>query len=735
MTELKGYVDHIIYRNAENGYTVLVLNVDDVEKTLTGVFRNIEVGEMIRVTGEETHHASYGDQFRVQNYEIVEPEDIVSIERYLSSGAIKGVGPTMARRIVKAFGEDSLRVMDEEPERLIEIKGISERIARNIAQQMQEKRGMRKAMMHLQDLGISLNLSIKIYAQYENKVFDILRKNPYRLVDDIPGVGFKTADDIAQKSGFGTHSPFRIRSGILYVLSAASGEGHVYLPASVLKERAAALLEVDRADTEAELDNLIIDGKLISDTSEDGENIFLTLGYYVELDSARRLEILDKSCGGSAQNVEKDIASIAKKSGLELDDKQRDAVVMAATRGVSVITGGPGTGKTTIIKILLEYFDRIGIDVLLAAPTGRAAKRMSEATGYEARTIHRMLEVGGEQTGAFGRDEDEPLDAGAVIIDEMSMVDIYLFHALLKAISPGTRLIMVGDASQLPSVGPGTVLKDIIESNRFGVAVLDRIFRQAALSDIVVNAHKINLGEDISLNNDSKDFFFLGRDDASVIIEGIVYLVTKKLPPYVAAKPFDIQVMTPMRKGILGVENLNKVLQERLNPPGSDKGEIASGDGVIRLGDKVMQIKNNYQLEWEITGKYNLVLDRGQGIFNGDMGTVVAVDKSAGTLKVEFDDRRCVTYGLAQLDELELAYAITIHKSQGSEYPAVVLPLLSGPAMLMSRNLLYTAVTRARQCVTIIGSAAAVKSMIANEHQQVRYTALARRITEVCESD
>ncbi len=733
MTELKGYVDHIIYRNAENGYTVLVLNVDDKEKTLTGVFRSIEEGEMIRVTGEETHHASYGEQFKVQNYEIVEPEDIVSIERYLSSGAIKGVGPTMAKRIVKAFGEDALRIMDEEPERLVEIKGISERIARNIAEQMREKRGMRKAMMHLQDLGLSLNLSIKIYAQYENKVFDILRTNPYRLVDDIPGVGFKTADEIARKSGFGTQSPFRIRSGILYVLSMAAGEGHIYLPASILKERSASLLEVDRADTEAELDNLIMDGKLISDLDEGGENIFLTLGYYVELDSARRLSALDDAFGTPSAKIEKTIDKIAKKSGLELDEKQKEAVIMAATRGVSVITGGPGTGKTTIIKILLEYFDRAGMDVLLAAPTGRAAKRMSEATGYEARTIHRMLEVGGEQISAFGRDEDEPLEAGAVIIDEMSMVDIYLFHALLKAITPGTRLIMVGDASQLPSVGPGTVLKDIIASGRFGVAVLDKIFRQAALSDIVVNAHRINVGEDIALDNSSRDFFFLGRDDSSVIIEGIVYLVTKKLPPYVNAKPFDIQVMTPMRKGILGVENLNKVLQERLNPPSDRKGEIASGDGVIRLGDKVMQIKNNYQLEWEITGKYNLVIDRGQGIFNGDMGTVVEVDKSSGTLKVEFDDRRCVSYGLAQLDELELAYAITIHKSQGSEYPAVVLPLLTGPSMLMNRNLLYTAVTRARQCVTIIGSAATVRSMIANEHQQVRYTALARRIVEVSE--
>lgn len=730
MSEIQGYVDHIIHRNADNGYTVLVLQTNDSEMTLVGSFRSIEEGEFIRANGEIVNHSIYGEQFKVKEYEIEQPGDVVSIERYLSSGAIKGIGSAIAKRIVKKFGEDTFRVMEEEPERLAEIKGISERIARSIAVQMQEKKGMRRAMLFLQELEIGSALAVKIYSFYGDRIFNVLKSNPYQLVEDIQGVGFKTADDIAVKANILPDSQFRLRSGILYVLTQAGADGHMYLPKDTLIERAVGLLGDYSDEIALQLENLIMEGKLIEKNENEENRLFSSLGYFTELGCARMLCDLDIENTENEQKLLKTIKNIEKANRIELDDKQRDAAVTSAMRGVSVITGGPGTGKTTIIKVLLEYFDKVGMDVLLAAPTGRAAKRMTEATGYEARTIHRMLEINGEDGFSFGRNEDNPLEADVIIIDEMSMVDIYLFNALLKAISIGTKLILVGDSSQLPSVGPGSVLKDIIASNSFGVSTLDRIFRQAAQSDIVVNAHKINNGQSISMDNKSSDFFFLERNDVQVIIEGIIYLVMKKLPPYVGATPNEIQVMTPMRKGSLGVENLNRVLQDRMNPKEPGKEEIVFGDKVFREGDKVMQIKNDYQLEWEITGKYGIVLEKGLGVFNGDVGVIETIERAGGIVKIRFDENREVSYAVTQLEEIEHAYAITIHKSQGSEYPAVVMPLLSGPQMLMSRNLLYTAVTRAKKCVTIIGSRNTVEDMILNVNEQVRYTALKDRIIE-----
>lgn len=731
MMQLEGFVNHIIHRNPSNGYTVLSLATNDSEEVLTGIFRDIEEGAILSVKGDFVLHSVYGNQFKVKSYEFKEPEDIVSIERYLASGTIKGIGATMAKRIVNAYKEDTFRVMEEEPERLVEIKGISERIARSIAEQMQEKRGMRKTMMFLQELGIGASLSAKIYAKYENNVLDIIEDNPYRLVEDIQGVGFKTADDIARRAGISTDSVYRIKCGILYVLSMAGNEGHIYLPKSLLIHKAHELLEVNDELIENQIESLSIDKKIIVKLVDDVERVYSHLAYYIELDCARMLVDLDIISDESDEYLIHEFSKIEKNSGVTLDEKQRNAVILSARRGISVITGGPGTGKTTIIKMLLEYFDKSGQDVLLAAPTGRAAKRMTETTGYEARTIHRLLEIGAEQTMQFARNDMNPLETDVIIIDEMSMVDIYLFHSLLKALCIGTRLIMVGDASQLPSVGPGAVLKDIIDSKRFVVSTLEHIFRQSEQSDIVVNAHKINRGESILLDNKSSDFFFLERNDVNVIIEGMVYLITQKLPPYVQAKPFDIQVMTPMRKGVLGVENLNRVLQDRMNPAAKTKKEILQGDLIFREGDKVMQVKNNYQIEWTCETKKGLVYEQGTGIFNGDMGIIASIDTSLGQVKVIFDDGRVARYSLAMLEELELAYAITIHKSQGSEYPAVVIPLLSGPEMLMNRNLLYTAVTRAKKCVTIIGSSSTVKAMIDNQREQIRYSSLNEQIKEI----
>ena len=742
LEKIEGFVDHIVYRNEENGYTVLVLETQKGEETLVGTFRFIEEGESILAEGEYGSHPVYGEQFQVKHVEIKVPDDILSIGRYLGSGAIKGVGPSLAKRIIDKFGEDTIRIMEEEPERLIEIKGISERIARQISAQMEEKRDLRKAMIFLQQYGISNTLAVKIYETYENEMYEVIRENPYRMTEEIAGIGFRTADEIAAKAGISWNSDYRIRSGVLYVLQLAMGEGHTYLPKGELLKKCTELLGVEEEYVSLQIQNLAMDNKVILKTSGSIVRVFPAVHYYMELNCARMLEDLNIHEEQKKASVLNKILSLEERTGICLEEKQREAVLTAAQNGVMVITGGPGTGKTTTINMLIHYFADEGMDILLAAPTGRAAKRMTEATGYEARTIHRLLEVSGGKsddtfrtslTSGFERNENNPLEADVIILDEMSMVDIYLFHSLLKAVTIGTRLILVGDVNQLPSVGPGAVLKDIIHSEGFSVVALEKIFRQAAESDIVMNAHKVHEGNPIALDNKSRDFFFLERDNAEVIIESIVYLVTRKLPPYVDAQPYEIQVMSPMRKGMLGVENLNRRLQERMNPPDPGKKEKESGQALFREGDKVMQIRNNYQLEWEVSSRYGVVIDKGLGVFNGDMGVIDSINEVSETVTVVFDENRAVHYGFSQLDELELAYAITIHKSQGSEYPAVVIPILSGPAMLMNRNLLYTGITRARKCVTIIGSSRTVMEMIENQSEQKRYTGLKERIQEFME--
>jgi exodeoxyribonuclease V alpha subunit len=746
---IEGYVQRIVFQNKENGYTIMVLELagpehSGEEQTVCGSLPDVEQGEYIEVTGEEIIHPTYGPQLRVSSYERRMPTDTVSMERYLASGAIKGIGAAMAARIVKKFKDDTFRIMEEEPERLAEIKGISENKAREIGTQVAEKKNLREAMMFLQQYGISLNLAAKIFNHYGAELYNVIRVNPYRIADDIEGVGFKTADHIAEQAGIVPDSDFRIQSGVLYELQLAAGNGHTYLPKELLVGQAAELLMVEADQIEKNLVDMQMDRRIVmKNIAKGGETVtqvYSSTYYYMELNVAKHLHDLNIAEEGNRQQMDRDIARIEAEEKIKLDDLQREAVMEAVTHGLTIITGGPGTGKTTTINTIIRYMDEMGLSMSLAAPTGRAAKRMSETTGYEAQTIHRLLELTGEpgsESGhaTFARDEENPLEADAVIIDEMSMVDVNLMNALLKAIVPGTRLVLVGDVDQLPSVGPGSVLRDIIESGCFRVVKLNKIFRQALESDIVMNAHRINQGELVEPKTGSKDFLFVQRSQAGQIVGATITLVKEKLPNYVHASVRDIQVLTPMRKGALGVEQLNTALQQYLNPPDPEKMEKETATCTFREGDKVMQVKNDYQMEWEIKSDYGTPIHSGVGVFNGDVGIIKSMNLYAEELVVEFDEGREATYSFKQLDELELAYAITIHKSQGSEYPAVVLPLLTGPRMLMNRNLLYTAVTRAKQCVTIVGSVETFQNMIRNQSENVRYSGLADRLRELGESN
>ena len=758
MATVKGYVEKIKYRNEENGYSVLEVNSEGNEYVLVGSFAYINEGDLIEAEGRETEHPMYGEQIQVERYELKEPEDAASMERYLSSGAIRGIKSALAARIVRRFKADTFRVMEEEPERLAEVKGISEKMARAFAEQMEEKKEMRQAMMFLQGYGISMNLALKIYQRYGPELYGVIRENPYKMADDIQGVGFKIADEIAQRAGILADSDFRIRSGLFYCLLQSVANGHTYLPLEELLKNASELLHVAPEAMDKYLMDLQMEKKVVVKTGEGqagekeggrpeegpparpGIHVYASQYYYMEQSTAQMLHDLNIRGKEPEGRIRSRLEQIRAQEQIEPDALQIRAVTQAVNSGLLVITGGPGTGKTTTINTIIRYFEQEGMSILLAAPTGRAAKRMTEATGYEARTIHRLLELTGMPDGGTGtsgmhfeRNEENPLEADAVIIDETSMVDIYLMHALLRAISPGTRLILVGDVNQLPSVGAGNVLRDIIESGCFRVVCLNRIFRQAAESDIIVNAHKINAGEQVFLGKPSRDFLFIRGGQPDAIVKAMVALVKDKLPGYVHAHPLDIQIMTPMRKGVLGVERLNAVLQECLNPPSPSRQEKEAGGTVYRVGDKVMQIKNNYQMEWEIRDNHGVAVDSGTGVFNGDMGIIRAINGFSEEITVEFDEGRMVDYSYKQLEELELAYAITIHKSQGSEYPAVVIPVYPGPRMLMSRNLIYTAVTRAKSCVCLVGVPEVFQEMVDNEAEQRRYTGLKERIKDLTE--
>ncbi len=741
MEERKGYVSHIIFRNVENGYTVFELeNTEGETETCVGNFPFINEGEYVRVKGEIIHHPVYMEQLKVTSYEVKDPEDQIAMLRYLGSGAIAGIRGGLAKRIVDKFGDKTFEIIEREPERLAEVKGISETKAMSISKQFEEKREMRDAMIFLQQYGITNQLAVKIYNAYGTALYGIVKDNPYKLAEDISGVGFKIADDIARKAGFALESRERIRAGILYVLGLGTGEGYVYMPEEMLVRQAVYRLEISEALALEVLEDMEMDQTVL--VKGDG-NIYLPTLYYAELNCARMLLDLNVVMGRDGRRADERIRSLEKSEGMELDELQRIAVKEAMNSGLLVITGGPGTGKTTTINMIIKCLRQEGKEILLAAPTGRAAKRMSEATGYEAQTIHRLLEYNGapderereDQTELFGRNEWNPLETDVLIIDEMSMVDIYLFHNLLKAVSVGTRLILVGDVNQLPSVGPGNVLKDIIRSHCFNVVKLSRIFRQAAESDIIVNAHRIHHGEEIALDNKSRDFFCLKRDDSHGVLEVMLWLVRDKMPKYTDCTPFDVQVLTPMKKGELGVYRCNEVLQRYLNPESPDKNQMECHGVIFREGDKVMQMKNNYQIKWEVRGYSGMRIEEGSGVFNGDCGVITEIDRAEKEITVRFEDEKYVTYPQGNLDELELAYAITIHKSQGSEYPAVVLPLLAGPRPLMNRNVLYTAVTRGKKCVTIVGNPDTVRGMIANRSEQLRYSSLAERILEINEKN
>lgn len=749
MEERKGYVSHIVFRNVENGYTVFELENEDGEtETCVGNFPFINEGEYVYVKGQIVNHPIYMEQLKVEEFEVRDPDNRVAVLRYLSSGAIAGIRGGLAKRIVDKFGDRTFEVIEKEPERLAEVKGISEKKAIAIAAQFDEKREMRSAMIFLQKYGISNQLAVNIYQAYGKGLYAVVQNNPYQLAEDIRGVGFKIADEIARRGGFALDSEARIRAGILYVLHNGTQEGYVYMPEELLVKEAVYQLEVPMERVQNALAGMSVEKSVIAT----GENrIYLPELYYSELNCARMLLDLNEMnpagmAGRTNAACEAAIHDLEERDNIELAEEQRSAVQEALKAGVFILTGGPGTGKTTTINAIIHMFREQGMSILLAAPTGRAAKRMSEATGYEAQTIHRLLEYNGaamgEQTpgdgsdaSQFGRNEWNPLETDVLIIDEMSMVDIFLFHNLLKAAAVGTRLILVGDVNQLPSVGPGNVLRDLIACGCFPTVRLTHIFRQAAESDIIVNAHKIHEGKEISLDNKSRDFFCLKRDDSHGVLEVMLWLVRDKMPKYTNCTPFDVQVLTPMKKGELGVYHCNEILQRYLNPESPEKNQMESHGVLFREGDKVMQMKNNYQIKWEIRGYNNMRIEEGTGVFNGDCGMVDEVDNLNKQITVRFDDNKYVTYPLGNLDELDLAYAITIHKSQGSEYPAVVLPLLSGPRPLMNRNILYTAVTRGKMCVTIVGSRETVQDMIRNKYEQLRYSSLAERIIEMDEKN
>lgn len=736
---LSGYVEKIVFRNENNCYTVANISCEGEETIFVGVFSDITEGNMIEAEGEFINHRQYGIQFSVSSYRIKEPESDVAIEKYLASGIIKGVGKSLAARIVQKFGDRTFDVIEREPERLAEIKGITKKKAREIGIQFEEKRECRDAMVELGQYGISTGLAMKIFKQYGARFRVILRENPYKIADDIDGIGFKTADEIALKVGIPLDSDLRYKAGIQYELLKAAGNGHTYLPYVELEKSVKEVFGITEETFQRMIEELLIEKRIMRKRIESEDRIYNINYYYMELNVARKLINLDTMSKANRSLMEKRLEKIEKETGVLLEEEQKEAVFQAVQSGFLVITGGPGTGKTTTINTIIRLFSSEGFEIMLAAPTGRAAKRMTETTGMEAQTIHRLLELNGnpEEGGnlRFERNESSPLETDLIIVDEVSMVDIYLMYSLLRAVPSGTRLILVGDANQLPSVGPGNVLKDIINSGEFNVVRLTKIFRQAAESDIIVNAHKINSGQLISLDNKSKDFFMLKKNEAEWVEKTILWLITEKLPPYVKAEPSEIQVLTPMRKGELGVENLNRILQEYLNPYSPEKKEKRWGETIFREKDKVMQIKNNYQLSWKIMSRYGTEIRSGTGIFNGDIGVIIEINHFAETVTVLFDDERLVVYEMNLLDELELAYAITIHKSQGSEYPAVILPLLTGPRMLFHRNLLYTAVTRAKKCVIIVGREEAVKDMIENEGENKRYSGLQSAIFEMKEAD
>lgn len=737
MIEFEGIVDTIVYNNESNGYTVAKLKKDRDTITIVGYLPLVSEGQSVRVTGQWVNHPEYGQQLKIDSYDEVKPNSIKGIEKYLASGLIQGLGPVTAQRIVEKFGIDTLDIMEFNPEKLTEVEGIGEKKANVISEAFREQRELRNVMVFLQTYGITAGNAIKIYKKYGQATINIVRENPYRLTTDVLGIGFRTADRIAQSLGIDRSSRYRLMAGIKYILTEyCANAGHTYLPAEILVKEACSLLGVERGPIEEACVYMVMNKELAMENVDGGEAVYLLPFYHSELGVSKRIvELLGSGTGDLNVEIDKEIREYELDTGIVLAGEQKEAIKCAVDKGVVIITGGPGTGKTTIIKCILNIMEKHNMKISLAAPTGRAAKRMTEATGCEAKTLHRLLEMGyveGEDNMVFLKDDSDPIDADVLIIDEASMIDILLMNNFLKAVIPGTRLIIVGDVDQLPSVGPGNVLRDLIESGLLPVVRLTEIFRQSGESMIVVNAHRINKGELPVLNESGGDFYFFGSSSQEETLDKIIELVSVKIPRFIEdCDPVkSLQVMTPMRKGLCGVYNLNSSLQAVLNPSSKDKDEKNVRDFVLRTGDKVMQVKNNYNIRWEKLGD----TEEGMGVFNGDMGYIEYIDNENGLISVIYDDDKRVLYDFSTIEELELAYAVTIHKSQGSEFKVTVIPAVWGPPMLMTRNLLYTGVTRARELVVIVGSRQVIAGMVSNNHITKRYSGLGSRIKFLAES-
>lgn len=731
--ELRGTIDSIVFRNEANGYTVMDISTKDCTVTAVGVCAVAREGENVLLTGNYTEHKIYGEQFNIESCVIVEPTTESDIEKYLSSGIIKGIGPATATLIVNHFGQSALDIIQYSPERLLEIRGVGKARMEQIAESYQENRSMQEIMLGLQGYGISTTQALKLYKTYGHSALARVRENPYRLAEDVFGIGFKTADAIALKMGIAADSPFRIRAGVIYLLGFARNNGHMYLPIKNLIKLGQQALNRPESEIESHIYDAALSGDIVLKTIDEEDVVYLPGAYKVELDVARRLIELKNAPPSHALYDEFiSVEKIEHAEGIELSDEQRTAVLNCLKNQVTVVTGGPGTGKTTTINIIILALISMGYSVALCAPTGRAAKRMTETTGQDASTIHRLLEYmptsGG---GFFSFNEENPLEFDAVIVDEMSMIDVYLFSNLLKAISGGTKLIMVGDVNQLPSVGPGNVLRDIIESQTIDVITLNEIYRQAKESQIVLNAYFINKGESGGLKQ-GEDFIFVEQNSN----EGILRKIQELCREYSSDNNTlsdDVQVLTPMRKGELGCVKLNETLQRVFNPKRDRVRECSAAFGMFREGDRIMQIKNDYKLEWEKKDERGLVYDKGLGAFNGDLGYITTIDIKEEKLTIRFDDDKIITYDFSQLDELELSYAITIHKSQGSEFSVVIMPIYAGPPTLMARNLFYTAVTRAKSIIYLIGNRYNVKRMVDNDYITKRYTSLKSNLKNIAQ--
>ena len=729
---IEGVIEEIKFRNETNGYTVGRLSTSDGEITIVGYAAFVKLEETVSLEGELIYHNRYGEQFSFTSINIVVPSTLKGIENYLASGLIPNIGPKTAKKIIERFGIDSLDIIQYNPEKLKEIEGIGDKKLRKIIEAYDEQRDLRDIMVYLQQYDITVNHGIKIYKKYGNETIKVISENPYKLSEDVYGIGFKTADNIANKMGVSLDSPYRVEAGLRFIVMEFAGEGHCYVPKNELLIKASNLLGVEEELLEDGIKSLAIKNSFYVLKNKDQINIYYTPYHIAENNVAKKIIELSRVEFDELEvDAKKEIFRIEKSNNIAFGQKQIIAIKESLENGMIIITGGPGTGKTTTINAIITICEGLGLEVVLAAPTGRAAKRMTETTGKEAKTLHRLLEISFmEEDMGFSKDEDSPIDADVIIIDEASMIDILLMNSLLKAINLGTRVILVGDIDQLPSVGPGNVLKDIINSGTIRVVMLDEIFRQAEESMIIVNAHRVNKGEKPLLNEKEKDFFFMTVRNPQEIVQTIITLNKDRLPNFYKVDPIrDIQILTPMKKGEVGIHSLNKHLQEALNPKGREKNEKQIGEELFRVGDKVMQIKNNYKLGWSLI-RNGIIVDAGEGVFNGDFGYISAIDNEESIVKVLFDEEKEVEYDFKQLDELKLAYATTVHKAQGSEFPVVIMPVYSGPPMLLTRNLFYTAITRAKQLVVLVGEEKYMYMMINNNLIANRYSSLDIKIRE-----